>query len=228
MIRRMTVLFVIFLLHKHVVVVFGSDPDPVQDFCIPNNITALSSSSSFPIIHHPCKNSSLATVEDFVFSGIKRSPKVGKSEFASIPVSSTVFPGLNTLGMSFVRADFGVGAVNVPHFHPRATEVAFVLRGKIYSGFVDSGNRVFAKVIEEGEVMVFPRGLVHFQMNVGDEPATILGSFNSQNPGLLKIPNAVFGAADEIEQGLLEKAFGLSSKEIRNMRRKIIASTGAS
>lgn len=67
----------------------------------------------------------------------------------------------------------------MPHFHPRATEVAFALEGKIYSGFVDTKNKVFAKVLEKGEVMVFPRGLVHFQMNVGDGPATILGSFDS-------------------------------------------------
>ncbi|KHN37415.1 Germin-like protein subfamily 3 member 2 [Glycine soja] len=101
-----------------------------------------------------CKNSSTATVEDFTYSGIKS-------------------PG------NFKQTDFGVGGVNVPHFHPRATEVAFALEGKIYSGFVDTKNKVFAKVLEKGEVMVFPRGLVHFQMNVGDGPATILGSFDS-------------------------------------------------
>ncbi|XP_058182554.1 germin-like protein subfamily 3 member 2 [Rhododendron vialii] len=190
----------------------ASDPDPVQDFCIPNT----------EILHsnfHQCKNASAATVDDFVFSGIKNpGKKLGKSDFLAMPVNAGVFPGLNTLGMSFVRADFGPGGVNVPHFHPRATEMAFVLEGKIYSGFVDSTNRVFAKVIEKGEVMVFPRGLLHFQMNVGDSPATILGSFDSQNPGLVKIPNAVFGS--EIEEELLEKAFGLSSKEIGKMRKK--------
>ncbi|XWS75328.1 hypothetical protein CRYUN_Cryun01aG0077000 [Craigia yunnanensis] len=66
--------------------------------------------------------------------------------------------------------------------------------------------------------MVFPRGLLHFQMNVGDTPATILRSFDSQNPGLLRIPNAVFGSG--IEDKLLEKAFGLNAKEIAKLRRK--------
>ncbi|KAE9451257.1 hypothetical protein C3L33_16831, partial [Rhododendron williamsianum] len=148
----------------------ASDPDPVQDFCIPNT----------EILHsnfHQCKNASAATVDDFVFSGIKNpGKKLGKSDFLAMPVNA-------------------------------ATETAFVLEGKIYSGFIDSKNRVFAKVIEKGEVMVFPRGLLHFQMNVGDSPATIFGSFDSQNPGLVKIPNAVFGS--EIEEELLEKAFGL-------------------
>ncbi|CAI0423527.1 unnamed protein product [Linum tenue] len=138
--------------------------------------------------------------------------------FASIPVNPTTFPGLNTMGMSFVRADFKPGAINPPHFHPRATEIAHVVEGRLYAGFVDSNNKVFARVLEKGEVMVFPRGLMHFQMNVGEVPATIFGSFNSQNPGSQRIPAAVFGSG--IDNSLLEKAFGLSSKEIVMMRRK--------
>ncbi|OIW12968.1 hypothetical protein TanjilG_15417 [Lupinus angustifolius] len=201
------VAFLLVLLH-FIIITIASDPDPINDFCIPK-----SEDNSFS-----CKNSSTATVEDFIFSGIKLPGNFKKTGFSSMGVNSNVFSGLNTLGVSFVRADFDVGGVNVPHFHPRATEVAFVLEGKIYSGFVDTKNKVFAKVLEKGEVMVFPRGLVHFQMNVGDGPATIFGSFDSQNPGLMRIPNAVFGS--EIKEELLEKAFGLSSKELSKLKKR--------
>ncbi|RDX83391.1 Germin-like protein subfamily 3 member 2, partial [Mucuna pruriens] len=210
MIKKVAVLLVILLF---IIAVLASDPDPVMDFCI-----AKSADNSFT-----CKNSSTATVEDFTYSGIKFAGNFKQTGFSSMAVNSNVFPGLNTLGVSFVRADFGVGGVNVPHFHPRATEVAFVLEGKIYSGFVDTKNKVFAKVLEKGEVMVFPRGLVHFQMNVGDGPATILGSFDSQNPGLMRIPNAVFGS--DIEEELLEKAFGLSSKELSKLKKRLTSPT---
>ncbi|CAL0316460.1 unnamed protein product [Lupinus luteus] len=201
------VAFLLVLLH-FIIIAMASDPDPINDFCIPK-----SEDNSFS-----CKNSSTATVEDFIFSGIKLPGNFKKTGFSSMGVNSNVFPGLNTLGVSFVRADFDVGGVNVPHFHPRATEVAFVVDGKIYSGFVDTKNKVFAKVLEKGEVMVFPRGLVHFQMNVGDGPATIFGSFDSQNPGLMRIPNAVFGS--QIKEELLEKAFGLSSKELFKLKKR--------
>lgn len=211
MFTKMVVLFVIFL---NIYVTLASDPDPVQDFCIANIAESAIASNVIQ-----CKNSSLATVEDFVYSGIKSPGKFGQTGLSAISVNSNVFPGLNTLGMSFVRADFEVGGVNVPHYHPRATETAFVLEGRIYSGFVDTNNRIFAKVIEKGEVMVFPRGLVHFQMNVGDTPATILGSFNSQNPGLQRIPNSIFGSG--IKDELLEKAFGLSSKEIEKLKKRL-------
>ncbi|CAJ2630840.1 unnamed protein product [Trifolium pratense] len=199
---------ILLVLMFFIISVFCSDPDPVNDYCI-----AISEDNKFS-----CKNSSLATVEDFTFSGIKSPGNFKATGFTSMGVNSNVFPGLNTLGVSFVRADFDVGGVNVPHFHPRATEVAIVLEGKIYSGFVDTKNKIFAKVLEKGEVMVFPRGLVHFQMNVGDVPATIFGSFDSQNPGLMKIPNVVFGS--EIKDELLEKAFGLNSKELSKLKKR--------
>ncbi|KAL4576738.1 hypothetical protein LXL04_012837 [Taraxacum kok-saghyz] len=185
--------------------VFGSDPDPLQDYCLPSNHT------------HLCKNSSSLTVDDFVFSGIKH-PGEFTNKFSGVPVTSTVFPALNTLGMSLVRADFEVGGINAPHYHPRATEVAYVLEGKLYSGFVDTGNRVFAKVIEKGEVMVFPTGVLHFQMNVGDSPATVIGSFDSQNPGSVKLPVALFGS--DIDSELLEKAFGLKGKEVSKLKKR--------
>ncbi|KAF1855275.1 hypothetical protein Lal_00021116 [Lupinus albus] len=176
---------VLLVLVPSIIVVMASDPDPINDLCIAN-----SADNSFS-----CKNSSTATVEDFTFSGIKF-PGNFKNWFFSKGVNSNDFPGLNTLGVSFVRADFDVGGVNVPHFHPRATEVVFVLKGKIYSGFVDTKNK----------------------MNVGDGHATILGSFDSQNPGLVRIPNAVFGS--EINEELLEKAFGLSSKELSRLKKR--------
>ncbi|CAN1141955.1 Germin-like protein subfamily 3 member 2 [Linum perenne] len=207
----------IFFLLASTLYVHSSDPDPVQDFCIP---PPNPSSSSLPTHHHnQCKDPAEATSGDFVFSGLKSPGNFSTTGFASIPVNPTTFPGLNTLGMSFVRADFQPGAVNPPHFHPRATEIAHVVEGRVYAGFVDSNNRVFARVLEKGEVMVFPRGLVHFQMNVGLKDATVFGSFNGQNPGNQKIPAAVFGSG--IDNSLLEKAFGLSSKDIVSMRKRL-------
>ncbi|GAB4833391.1 hypothetical protein Ancab_031634 [Ancistrocladus abbreviatus] len=202
----------------HLLTPKASDPDPIQDFCIPN----ANATSMRPAHFHflPCKNSSEVTPEDFIFLGIKSPGNFSDTGFAGISVTPNIFPGLNTLGMSFARADIKKGGVNVPHFHPRATEVAYVVNGRVYSGFVDSTNRVFARVIEEGEVMVYPRGLVHFQMNVGKSTATIIGSFNSQNPGIQRIPNALFGSG--VSDELLEKAFGLTPREVGTIRKKIL------
>ncbi|XP_010036706.1 germin-like protein subfamily 3 member 2 [Eucalyptus grandis] len=197
---------------------FAADPDPVQDYCVPNPKVGNGRTTRSSVL--PCKNSSEVTTDDFVFSGMKNfTANFSETGLAALSVNPTLFPGLNTLGMSFMKAELRVGGINPPHFHPRATEIAYLVRGSVYSGFVDSANRVFARVIEAGEVMVYPRGLVHFQMNVGDKPATIFGSFNSQNAGVQKLPATIFGSG--INSELLEKAFGLSPKQIGHMRRKL-------
>ncbi|XP_030446394.2 germin-like protein subfamily 3 member 2 [Syzygium oleosum] len=208
-----------FLLVFHLVglPIFASDPDPVQDYCIPNPKFGTGRIARFSVL--PCKNSSEVTTDDFIFSGMKNfAANFSEAGLAALSVNPTLFPGLNTPGMLFVRADLRVGGVNPPLFHPRATEIVYLVRGSVYSGFVDSGNWVFARVVEAGEVMVYPRGLVHFQMNVGDKPATIFESFNSQNAGIQKIPATIFGSG--INSDLLEKAFGLSPRQIGQMRRK--------
>ncbi|ESW14835.1 hypothetical protein PHAVU_007G021400, partial [Phaseolus vulgaris] len=165
--------------------VLASAPDRVLDFCI-----AKSAENSLT-----CKNSSTTTVEDFTYFWHKLPGNFKQTGFSSMAVNSNVFPGLNTLGVSFL-------------------EQILSNRGKIYSGFVDTNNKVFCQSVKERS-WCSPRGLLHFQMNVGDGPVTILGSFDT---GLMRIPNAVFGS--DIKEELLEKAFGLSSKELSKLMKR--------
>ncbi|CAN8270053.1 unnamed protein product [Cochlearia groenlandica] len=99
------------------------------------------------------------------------------------------------------------GAIYPPHYHPRTISVAHVVKGRVYSDFVDSTNN-----------KVYSKGLVHFQMNVGHVTATIFVGFNSQNPGIQKIPSLVFGSG--INEELLMKAFGMSLKQIGTLKRR--------
>ncbi|KAF5206039.1 Germin-like protein, partial [Thalictrum thalictroides] len=118
-------------------------------------------------------------------------------------------PGLNTLGISLVRIDYAPYGLNPPHTHPRATEVLQVLHGSLYVGFVTSNpeNRLISKVLYEGDVFVFPVGLIHFQFNVGKTPAVAFAALSSQNPGVITIANAVFGSNPPISDDVLAKAF---------------------
>ncbi|CAO2168284.1 unnamed protein product [Urochloa humidicola] len=119
-------------------------------------------------------------------------------------------PGLNTLGISIARVDYAPLGLNPPHTHPRATEILTVLEGTLYAGFVTSNpnNTFFTKVLNKGDVFVFPRGLIHFQFNlVHDKPAVALSALSSQNPGVNTIANAVFGSKPPISDDVLAKAF---------------------
>ncbi|EFJ23615.1 hypothetical protein SELMODRAFT_415456 [Selaginella moellendorffii] len=42
----------------------------------------------------------------------------------------------------------------------------YITWGRLYAGFIDTANRAFARVYSKGEVMIFPRGLIHWQLNV--------------------------------------------------------------
>ncbi|KAF8390952.1 hypothetical protein HHK36_023252 [Tetracentron sinense] len=103
--------------------------------------------------------------------------------------------GLNTLGISVVRIDYAPNGVIPPHTHPQATEILSVLEGTLSVGFVTSvpDNRLITKVLNKGDVFVFPIGLIHFQFNVGNTNAVAIAALSSQNPGIIIIANAVFG-----------------------------------
>ncbi|KAJ9551895.1 hypothetical protein OSB04_015940 [Centaurea solstitialis] len=52
-------------------------------------------------------------------------------------------------------------------------------------GFVtyNPENRLLTKVLEMGDVFVFPQGLIHFQRNIGHGYALAIAGLSSQNPG---------------------------------------------
>lgn len=131
-------------------------------------------------------------------------------------------PGLNTLGISLARLDFAPWGLIPPHMHPRATEILTVLEGQIEVGFVTSNpdNRHISKVLNKGDVFVFPVNLVHYQRNVGNMNAVAMVALSSQNPGVVPIANVVFGSNPDISTDVLAKAFQVSDDIISDMQVK--------
>ncbi|XP_062225200.1 germin-like protein 8-4 [Phragmites australis] len=190
------------------------DPSPLQDFCVADM------KSPVLVNGFACKDPMAVTSDDFFndarIIGQPRNTmgsKVG-SNVTNINVMN--FPGLNTLGISLARIDYAPLGVNPPHVHPRATELLTVLEGTLYLGFVTSNpNRLFSKVVKKGDVFVFPKAMIHFQMNLAhDKPAAALSSLSSQNPGVITIANAVFGSMPPISDDVLARAFQVEKKLI--------------
>ncbi|EFJ36732.1 hypothetical protein SELMODRAFT_403377 [Selaginella moellendorffii] len=118
-------------------VVTASDPDPVEDICIPNGRSSRSQVSS----------------KDF-YSSVLRDGAVASSPPKSFAFSQAIvstFPGLNTMGFSVARIYLGPGGVVRSHAHPRASELVDVEKGVIEVGFVDSNNKLFAHNLKEAE-----------------------------------------------------------------------------
>ncbi|CAN6724421.1 unnamed protein product [Malus baccata var. baccata] len=199
--------------------VFGSsaaDPDMLQDICVAD-LTAAVKVNGFV-----CKNAANATAEDFFFTGLAK-PGLTNNTFGSLVTLANVekIPGLNTLGVSLARIDYAPGGINPPHTHPRATEIVFVLEGALDVGFITTANKFISKTIKQGEVFVFPKGLVHFQNNNGKSSASVIAAFNSQLQGTQNIALTLFAATPEVPDNVLTKTFKLGTKEVDNIKSKL-------
>ncbi|KAL8239297.1 hypothetical protein R6Q59_015864 [Mikania micrantha] len=183
---------------------FASDPSPLQDFCVAD--------PKSPVVVNGvvCKDPKVVQAEDFLFRGLHQMGNTSNNVGSDVtPVTVAELPGLNTFGISMARIDFAPMGINPPHTHPRATEILTVIEGTILVGFVTSNteNRLITKVLEKGDVFVFPEGLIHFQKNLGNGYALALAALSSQNPGVITIANAVFGSNPDIAADILAKAF---------------------
>ncbi|CAK9204062.1 unnamed protein product [Sphagnum troendelagicum] len=191
----------------------ASDADPEQDFCVADL------ASTTLVNGLVCKSAAAVTAKDFVFHGLATPGNIKNAAGSFVtPASAAQFPGLNTLGISMARLDFAQGGLVAPHTHPRATEILFVVEGSLLVGFVSTNNHLFATTVNKGDVFVFPRGLLHFELNVGKGQATAIAALNSQNPGVQAQAAALFGSG--ISDVVLEKAFGLSEKAVDLIKSK--------
>ncbi|KAJ7540377.1 hypothetical protein O6H91_10G011700 [Diphasiastrum complanatum] len=202
---------VVLLLQLAPLNVNAADADPLMDFCVADLTKDLYLNG------YPCKKPAAVTTDDFVFYGLTVPPQTNNS-FGASAVFGFVgnFPGLNSLGISIARLDFAQGGLIPPHTHPRGSEIIYVLEGSLYAGFVTADNQLFAKVINKGDVMIFPRGLIHFQLNVGDGPAQAVVSLNSQHAGFQLIANSMFGS--NIKDEVLQKTFFLDQKTVDRLK----------
>jgi hypothetical protein len=102
------------------------------------------------------------------------------------------------------------------------SEILTVLEGSLYVGFVTSNpnNQLISKVLQKGDVFVFPVGLVHFQQNVGNGNAISISALSSQNPGVIAIASAVFGSKPSISNDVLAKAFQLDKSVVDYLQAK--------
>ncbi|KAK3043326.1 hypothetical protein RJ639_002569 [Escallonia herrerae] len=169
------------------------DSGNIQDMCP----TDISPRQTMFINGLPCKNPANVSASDFKTSLLNQKGLTGNIFRSSTTVVTAAdFPGLNTLGLSTARTDIELDGQVFPHSHPRATEMCFVSKGVVIAGFMDSNNQLFKRRLAEGDVYVFPRGLLHYFVNFGFELATVFSVFNSQNPGMASIAGAMRATND--------------------------------
>ncbi|KAJ7272767.1 hypothetical protein O6H91_09G106100 [Diphasiastrum complanatum] len=191
----------------------AADEDPLQDFCVADL------SSRLNVNGFACKDASSVKADDFAFTGFRTAANTANSATGFVPTPAFVpqLPALNTQGLSILRSDFAPDGLNPPHVHPRASELFFALQGRFEVGFVSSNNTLFSKKLEQGDVFIIPRGLVHFQHNIGGTAGVGLAVFNSQNSGVERLQNTLFGSG--IPDAVLQKTFQLDEAIIDQLKK---------
>lgn len=168
-----------------------------------------------------CLDPKLVKPDNFFSGGFHVPGNTSNPSGSSVTSASVAqIPGLNTLGLTLIRFDFAHGGLVTPHIHPRASEILTVLEGSLLVGFVSSSpeNRLFSKVLEQGDVFVFPIGLAHFLSNAGNGTAAAIASLNSQNPGFIAIPSNIFGTNPPIGDDVLAKAYNVDKSIVEKLR----------
>ncbi|XP_074564412.1 germin-like protein 8-14 [Curcuma longa] len=190
----------------------------VQDFCV-----ADLSSQDTPA-GYPCKPVSDVGYCDFVFSGLASPGNTSNLIKAAVtPAFVSQFPGVNGLGISAVRLDIAVGGVVPLHTHPGGSELVIVMQGTITAGTISSSNDVYVTQLKAGDTMVFPQGLLHFQINSGNSPVVAFVSFSSPSPGLQITAFALFG--NDLPSEIVEGVTFLDDAEVKRLK-KVLGGSG--
>ncbi|CAO2842011.1 unnamed protein product [Amaranthus hypochondriacus] len=132
-----------------------------------------------------------------------------------VPALDVTFPALNGLGLSIFRLDLGVSGVVPIHSH-RVSELILVIEGTIIAGFIGSDNTPYYKTLTKGDIMIFPQTLLHFQINIGDVPATAYVSLNSASPGFQTTTFAL--AANDLPTKVIQQISLLDTEQIKKLK----------
>ncbi|XP_068661090.1 germin-like protein 9-3 [Aristolochia californica] len=181
----------------------ASDPDILSDFLIPPNVTAVDGNF-------------------FTFTGFRvlndaEPPKA----FAVTKASKAEFPALDGQSVSYAALAFPAGSVNPPHTHPRSAELLFLVYGSLDVGFVDTTGKLYAQSLQAGDMFVFPKGLVHYQLNSdAQSPALALSAFGSASAGIVSVPSTLFVSG--IDDDVLAKSFKTDVATIQKLKAGLV------
>ncbi|CAN6179949.1 unnamed protein product [Urochloa humidicola] len=140
------------------------------------------------------------------------------ANFTISKATAAEFSALMGQSVSFAALVYGPGTVNPPHIHPRASELLVVVQGPLQVGLVDAARNgtVYTAALETGDAFVFPKGMVHWQVNDGSGVARAFSAFGSASPGTVSLPTALFETG--IDDAVLEKSFNTDEDTVEEIK----------
>lgn len=176
----------------------AGDPDILTDFIPPPNATF------------------------FTFTGFRSLAAAAPvpPKFQVVKATMEQFPALDGQSVSYAVLMYPPASVNPVHTHPRAAELLFLTQGKLEVGFVDSTNKLYTQSLQEGDLFVFPKGLVHFQYNADAvNPAFAISAFGSAAAGTVSLPNTLFNST--VDDTVMALSFKTDVATIQKLKARL-------
>jgi len=159
---------------------------------------------------------------DFVFDLNTAPHELGNGGGFVRRAFGSTFPALQGQGIGYSLFSIEPCGINLPHVHPRATELLFVINGTgpLRTWLVEENqglphSRDIVNDLAAGQVTFFPQGLIHFQQNLGCDTLTFLSALNSEDPGVNTVTLRLFDAeGDEA----LAQSLGLAVNQVAAIR----------
>jgi len=144
----------------------------------------------------------------FLFDFLANQGGPGQGGFA-VNANSVTFPAILTGGTAMTVGVLGPCGANPPHTHPRGTEMQILTQGgPLHTEFImENGSPPVKNNLTVGQATMFPKGSMHFQQNLGCEPAVFVAAFDFPDPGTLSIAQSLLG----LNRETVDASFGAVS-----------------
>ncbi|KAL5219218.1 hypothetical protein ABZP36_019902 [Zizania latifolia] len=206
-----------------VAVLCRCDPDLLVDYCVAD--TTVATAGALHLNWLACIDPVLARADHFATSALSRATNPDATLFGfnvTLTSPAASLPGANAQGLAMARIDLAPGGMAPLHSHPRASEVALVLKGSVLVGFADTSYRLYTQLLRAGEAFVFPRAMVHYLYNVDTAaPAVVLSGLNSQSPGAQLLPFSAFRTEPRLPDEVLKKTFKITGQDVQRIQRHL-------
>ncbi|EMD33398.1 hypothetical protein CERSUDRAFT_126144 [Gelatoporia subvermispora B] len=157
---------------------------------------------------------------DFVFNFLNATTGVTTGAAGhTVAASSSNFPALINNGVAMTVGFLGPCGLNSPHIHNRATEFNYIVSGNVSGGFLsENGARFIFNELQPGQATIFPKGVIHFEVNNGCDDALFVAVFNDEDPGVDQVAQRFFGLPPDVVSASLGD---IGVQNVANLNAKI-------
>ena len=153
------------------------------------------------VVLQKLKNRSKYQESEFVFNLANSTPNAIGGGGNGRAMNIDTFAPLAGEGVAMVLFKIDPCGINLPHVHPRGTELFYVVKGTFKTAFTEENSgRTIVNTLTPGQATIFPQGLIHEEQNIGCEEAIFISAFSDEDPGVLTISNRMFTLPDEALQ----------------------------